>query len=96
MAKQDSAIRAIEKTLHDHFRETGVEAEVIVEHGYRDNIHIRVVTAHFYGLTMPQRYDEVWPLVEALAPDMVFRVSLCVLLTPEEYRAAYGESLQAV
>jgi hypothetical protein len=85
----------VRRVLDEHFRMSGKAVDVSVSHGYRENIHIMVIAPHFELLTMPQRYDEVWPLIEALPPDTVQRVSLCVLLTPEEHRAAYGEPLAA-
>ena len=96
MARTDPALGRIRAALKAHFAVVDPLAEIRVEHGYRDNIHIRVVSDHFEPLTKLQRGDEVWPIVETAAgPEDVLRISLCIALTPEEYRASYAEPLAA-
>jgi stress-induced morphogen len=54
---------------------------------YRQNnvsVRIRIIDPDFQGLSLAEREEVVWPLLDQVPEDVVADVSLLLLLTPKE------------
>ena len=48
------------------------------------SIRARIVDPEFQGISRGDRHDKVWDLLEHLPTEILFQVSLLVLITPDE------------
>jgi hypothetical protein len=90
MAQTDPGLAAIRSALGAHFAGLDPSAKFTVEHGWKDNIHIRVISQHFESMKMGERNAAMRPVLKALPPEIRLRISLTMWLTPNEYAEAYG------
>lgn len=80
-----SKLGEIERVLRDGLGALSVEGSVRVTPGWRDNVHIQVVSPAFREMGWREREDLVWGILEAsLREEVLGTISLLMLETPEE------------
>jgi hypothetical protein len=79
----DAAIKAFYDSLEPYKREHS-QAKVDVYRQNSGSVRIRVVDPDFRGISVTDRDQNLWPLVESLPDDVFSQLSLLLLLTPEE------------
>ncbi len=77
-AAVDLVKRTVEKAMDG-------PVEVIVTYGFRDALHVIVVSQLFEGQTVGERNGRIWPHLRSLDPEILLRVSILMVLTPDEY-----------
>jgi len=77
--------KKIESLLRREFNENSA---VDVSDGYRDNIHIVVVSRKFSGRTENEKQDMLWNLIETddLSESDKNKISLIMAYSPEELK----------
>lgn len=61
-------------------------ASVRVEYGVRDALHVIATSALFQGLAARERNEMVRDALRGLDPEILLRITVVMLLTPEEYQ----------
>jgi stress-induced morphogen len=79
----DATVKAFYESLEPYMKEHA-EAKVDVYRRNSGSVRIRVVDPDFQGVSMTDRDQGLWPLVESLPEDVVSQLSLLLLLTPKE------------
>lgn len=79
----DATVKAFYESLEPYMREHS-QAKVDVYRQNSGSVRIRVVDPDFQGVSMTDRDQGLWPLVESLPEDVFSQLSLLLLLTPKE------------
>jgi len=79
---ENAAVDLVKRTVEGAI---GDAVEVIVTHGYRDALHVIVVSKLFEDETVGARNKRIWPHLRSLDPEILLRISVLMTLTPEEY-----------
>jgi len=88
------AIERIRKHLEEHLLPKHPNAIIMVGEGYKENIHLMIISEDFADVSSRKRDDMVWPILEQLSPKDFFRISLCLLLTRNELPEGVEEALK--
>lgn len=82
----EKAIEKIKKVLKEHIPNADV-IDVERSRGLPSKIHIIIASEFFKEKNMQKRQDYVWEVLEKnLTSDELLRISLCLILTPDEAR----------
>jgi stress-induced morphogen len=79
----DATVKAFYESLQPYIKEHSA-AKVDVYRQNSGSVRIRVVDPDFQGVSMADRDQNLWPLVENLPEDVFSQLSLLLLLTPKE------------
>ncbi len=84
MRAKKRTIERIRNHLEEHFLPEHPNAKIMVGEGYKENIHLMIISEDFADVPSRKRDDMVWPILEQLPNKDFFRISLCLLLTKDE------------
>ena len=82
MNDRDQVAQAFKHALASH----GTDVQVHVEAGSADYFHVIVVSRGFEGQSMADRNRVSREALRGLGPTLAIRVTVVMLLTPEEYQ----------
>ncbi len=85
MCADQQVKKKIEKLLRQEYNENST---VDVSDGFRDNIHIVIVSRKFFGKSEKQKHEMVWSVIESggLAESEKNKISLIVPYSPDELK----------
>ncbi|HEV2973031.1 MAG TPA: hypothetical protein VGY55_23900 [Pirellulales bacterium] len=79
----DTNVGQIERALAP-YQERHPVADIKVRRENSASVRIRIIDPAFRGRGLAEREDEIWPAIEALAPDVREEITMLLLLAPEE------------
>jgi hypothetical protein len=71
--------------FHGVLAQTDPDAQVLVEAGSRDLWHVTAVSETFANQTVTERNKKAHVALRKLGPALALRITLVMLLTPQEY-----------
>jgi hypothetical protein len=80
------ATQAVKDTIKRVFEKAIPEAFVDVSDGYRDNVHVVIVSRRFDELTEREKEEYLWDIVRPTLPKEAERISLLLGYSPDELK----------
>lgn len=75
----------VQKAFREAYESQDPDARVEVHAGSADYLHVLVISRTFQGLSMADRNRPAREAMRALGPSLALRITVVMLLTPEEH-----------
>ena len=67
------------------------DMQVLFEWGFRDSLHVWVLSTAFEGLDQHVRSQMMWAIVRQIPPITALRITVLFTLTPNEFEEQFSE-----
>lgn len=87
--KADNVLKKFAQAL-DKYAAEHAKAKIEI---YRQNdvsVRVRVIDPEFEGMDRSDRHDLVWSMLEDLPEEVLWEISVLLLLTPKEAKTSYA------